>query len=146
MRHFFSLILTWSILVGSLGVAQDAPKHTSLIQLIANPEKFEGDPVTVLGFLVMSGHHGGFVATVLYFHKEDAENLLGNSVLVVPNDQMRRDDERIDRMYVILTGTFHAVPVAGGEFTSEITDVRSCTPWSDPARPIGVNEHNKIEK
>jgi hypothetical protein len=122
------------------GAAHDEPKPVSLIQLIANPTEFDRASVRVFGFLAMAGHHGGLAATVLYLHREDADNLLGNSVLVVPSRQMQREEEKINRMYVMLTGTFHATRAANGGYIPEISDVRSCSPWSDPSHPVGLKQ------
>lgn len=141
MRSSFAeilLFLTCTILSSLPGFAQGTSKHLSLIQLIATPDKFEGASVTVDGFLVMEGHRD-LVATVLYLHKDDADNLLGaNSVHVIPSEKMRQHEEQIDHMYVVLTGSFHTVRTANGSYTMEIRDVQSCTAWSNPSRPIGL--------
>ncbi len=138
MKYWFRFVLTYSLLAGSIGHGQERPIAVALIQLIANPEKFDGNVVAVKGFLRIDheepNHHG---TVFLYLHQEDANNLLDSSVLVVPNEQMLRDEEKIDRKYVWLIGSFHAVHSANGAYTSAIKEVRSCIPWSDPERPIG---------
>jgi len=50
----------------------------------------------------------------------------------VPNDQMIKDREKIDRMYVILTGIVHGVRAVNGTYFPVIKDIRQCRPWSDP--------------
>lgn len=66
-----------------------------MIQLVASPEKFDGKRATVRGFYLAIGRPPDVVAYVLFLHKEDAENNLGNSVWVVPNEQMLRDQESL---------------------------------------------------
>jgi hypothetical protein len=85
-------------------------------------------------------------AHVLYLHKEDGDNLLDSSVLIVQSEQMIRDQEKIDRMYVTLTGTFRAVRTANDSYAPQISDIQVCTPWSDPNHPIGLKGDNKKHK
>lgn len=137
MRHLaiLILILACSVFAGVCAWGQHVPQSVSLIRLIASPEKFDGKLVTVRGFLVAdwSGHDNHAVG-VLYLYKEDADNDLGNSVLVIPNEQMRRDAEKINRMYVILTGTFR----------NGIRDVQNCSLLSDPNRPARLKKKEGI--
>src|SRR3984885_10517237 len=54
------------------------PLGVTLVQLIANPEKFDGKLIRVIGFLRLA-HEGN----VLYLHREDYENaILGNGIWV----------------------------------------------------------------
>lgn len=137
MRYLVSFVVACTLFASSFAIGQYAPQSVSLIQLIASPEKFEGKPVTVRGFLVAdwSGHDNHGVG-VLYLYKEDADNELGNSVLVIPNEQMRRDSEKINHMYVIVTGIFR----------NGIRDVQNCTVLSDPSRPIGLKNKDSSYK
>lgn len=84
----------------------------------------------------MFGGRHDIVGHFLYLHREDAENELGNSIQVTPNEQMLKERERIDRMYVTLTGSVHYVRAANGAHIVVIRNVRDCTPWSDPNHPI----------
>ena len=61
--------------------------------------------------------------------------------MVVPNEQMRRDVEKIDRMYVQLTGRFLATPTADGSVSAAIKDILAYSVWSDPSHPIGLREN-----
>jgi hypothetical protein len=144
MKHLLSFILGCLILAGSAAPGQDRPKPVSLIQLISVPEKFDGKLVTLSGFLVL-GERPEFFGQqpVLYVHQEDAKNLLvANSVWVVPSTQMRRDQEKLNLMYVTLTGVFHAAH--GGDHEAyeggTIAQIQACVPWSDPNHPIGLRE------
>jgi hypothetical protein len=143
LNSFLLAALWCSPLAGAARAAERPAAPVSLIRLIAAPEEFDGKTVTVQGFLVL-GEHPEFINQfpALYLHEEDAKNLLAdNSVWVAPSGQMRHDREKIDHMYVRLTGIFraHRGPV-GSSRVGTMTDVESCTPWSDPARPVGARE------
>ena len=84
-------------------LAQNQPIPVSLVQLIASPEKFDGKLVTVRGYLESVGARHDITAHLLYLSREDAENRLDNAVVVVASEQMRRDEEKSNRMYVTLT-------------------------------------------
>jgi hypothetical protein len=140
-------IFALGILEAGAGPNQDRPRPVSLVELIANPDHFDGKLLVVKGFLVAawSGHDNHGTAS-LFLTKESADNLLDANVLVRPNERMRRDEEKIDRMYVVLTGYFHAVPAENGAFIAEIKDVQDCNPWSDPNHPIGLRQDRPRSK
>jgi len=145
LKSAFAAIFTCSMLAGGAVLGGERPLPVSLIQLIANPERFDGKPVSVQGFLGSLGEHPEFIGQfpILYLHQEDGKNLLAyNSVWVSPSKQMQRDREKINLMYVKLTGVFRAGrgPVGSSFGVGTITDVESCTAWSDPARPAGERE------
>jgi hypothetical protein len=138
MKYPFIAVLFVSLLLSPpIRPQKDAPLSVSLIQLIANPEKFDRKSVIVKGYLVITHGESAFQNAFLYFHEEDAENLLGNGLLVTLPDRMLRDQERIDRMYVILTGTILVTRDQNG-VTSFGIDVQRCDPWSDPKHPRGL--------
>ena len=60
----------------------------------------------------MGGRHA-IAAYFLCLDREDADNELGNSILIIPNDQMRKGIEKLDRMYILVTGTVQEYPIAG---------------------------------
>jgi hypothetical protein len=114
------------------------------MQLIANPDRFDGSVVTVTGFLIL-GEHPEFInqEPFLYLHEEDAKNLLvENAVRVAASHQMQHEREKLDHMYVTLTGLFKVSHAKGPDSTDRgtITEVQSCRVWSNPSRPIGVSE------
>ncbi len=52
------------------------PVDVTLVQLIANPEKFDGKSIRVIGFLRLE-----FEGNVLYLHREDYEHaILGDGM------------------------------------------------------------------
>jgi hypothetical protein len=54
--------------------ATQSDVHVSLIHLIANPEAFDGKPVSVMGFFRYE-----FEGTALYVHREDYEHALSKN-------------------------------------------------------------------
>jgi hypothetical protein len=147
VKQSVPLVLACLILVSPAAPGPDRsqpkPVSVSLIQLIATPERFDGRVVTVQGFLTLGAHPEFFgQEPVLYVNEEDADNLLAlNSVWLVPSDQMRRDREKINHMYVRLTGLFRAAPLPGrGNEGGTITQIQACAPWSDPKRPVGLRQ------
>jgi hypothetical protein len=136
-------MLALSVVFTPAGLGQDRPVPVSVISVIATPEKFDGELLTVEGFLSLAEHPEFYNDdSRLYLHEEDATNLiLTNAIWVVPSAQMQRDREKIDLMYVLLTGVFHVSnqkPMFKGGI---ITDVRSCISWSDPKRPRGTRRY-----
>lgn len=145
VKFYVSILLAGLFLASSIAPGQDRPKPTTLIELLANPEKFDGVTVTVRGYFVFDDREHDISAYFLYLNREDAENLLGDAVVVVPTEQMRRDKEKLDRMFVMLTGRFHAVPTADKSFVPTVKDIVSCTVWSNPSRPIGLRAHPTMQ-
>lgn len=91
------------------GDAKPAPVKLSFVQLIANPQKYQGKLVEVAGFL-----HLGFEDNALYLHKEDYERLLfKNGIWVdVPTEQVKSAADSSDH-YVSVVGTFDARKPSG---------------------------------
>jgi hypothetical protein len=138
MKYLILAVLVSSFFAGAIGFSQEAPQATSvsLIELLAAPQKYEGKSVTVRAFLLVLGGHHDMSAYSLCLSKEDAENELGNSVLVVPSEEMKKNREKFDRMYVSLTGSVISVRAANGSYAAVIKDVKECRVWSDPNRPV----------
>ena len=79
-------------------------ENTSLISLIATPEKYNEKKVQVIGYL-----HLEFEGTAIYFHKEDYEKgILENSFWVNFSDKLAKKKSLQDYSdkYVIIIGTF----------------------------------------
>jgi hypothetical protein len=138
MKHRLLVILVCSLFIGAAGIGQEALRATtvSVIELLAAPQKYEGKLVTVRAFLLVLGGHHDITAYSLCLSKEDAENELGNSVLVVPSEEMQKNREKFDRMYVTVTGSVNSVRAANGSYAAVIKDVKECRVWSDPNRPV----------
>jgi hypothetical protein len=93
-------LLACSSLVGVLLGVQSVrePADVSLIQLIGNPDKYDGKSVRVIGFLRLE-----FEGDALYLHQEDFEHALTkNAIWVNAGPGMTKNRERLDKKYVLL--------------------------------------------
>lgn len=81
--------------------AVEEPHNVSMIQLIANPDQFEGKRVRLAGYANFESE-----GDALYLHREDFDaTLLPNAVrLRIPRKQ--EEYRSLSRMYVILEGRF----------------------------------------
>jgi len=78
------------------------PTNVTLVQLIANPEKFDGKLVRVIGFLRLE-----FEGDVLYLHREDYENaIFGDGIWVDATPAMMKQKATLNMNYVLLEGIF----------------------------------------
>ncbi|RTY85534.1 hypothetical protein [Flavobacterium sp. GT3R68] len=71
----------------------------SIIQLISNPEKYDGKIISVAGFLNL-----GFEETALYLSQNDEEHKLKKNSIWIDKDSDR--SSIYHKEYVIITGTF----------------------------------------
>lgn len=101
--------------------------EVSMVQLIANPDAFEGKKVAVIGVL-----NTEFEGDALYLHKEDltARISLNSVSLVLPPNWTAISSACKNRSYVLLHGVFtaktkgHAVWRAGS-----LESLDLCRPW-----------------
>jgi hypothetical protein len=108
------------------------PMHVSVLQLITTPDKFDGQVISVIGFLSLSREQD-----VLYAHQEDATHLiLDNGVVVDRTEQLGRDKKSLDRKYVQIVGLFRGGGKRTMPFVGTISSVSHCELWSDPDQPI----------
>ena len=73
----------------------------SLIQLIANPDRYDGKPVRVLGFL-----HVEFEGTALYLSRDDANYLITRNGLWISFERSPGPKSPVNRKFVLIEGTF----------------------------------------
>jgi hypothetical protein len=103
MKLFLAVCMVVSVLLAVSARAEE-PKNVTMIQLLANPEKFDGKVIRVIGFLRIE-----FEGNVLYPHREDYENsILGNGIWVDVTPEMRKETKSINMHYVIMEGIFSA--------------------------------------
>jgi hypothetical protein len=76
----------------------------SIVQLIANPQQFDGKIVRIIGFARLE-----FEGDSIYLHREDYEHGITKNGLWmdVPNDMRKRDTE-FDQKYILIEGRFNA--------------------------------------
>lgn len=111
---------------------QPEPLRLSLVQLITNPERYDGKLVSVVGYLSFGSEGDG-----LYLHKEDYDNGINADGLTVDRTkQMLKDREKLYDNYVLIVGMFRrqALPAIYVS-TGRITDVKRCELWSQPDHP-----------
>ncbi len=104
------LVVFWSTTV-SCHAASDLNrngehlKSVSMIELIANPEKFDGMRVFVSGFV-----HFEFEGNALYFHKEDYQDgLRQNGITLGVTPEQEKQHAVCESKNCFVVGTFHAV-------------------------------------
>lgn len=105
-------------------------ENTSLIKLIANPEKYHGKPIQVIGYL-----HLEFEGNAVYLHKEDFERSISENSFWVNFSESVSDKVTVkdysDR-YVILIGTFNMNDNGHmGMFGGSIDNIVRLGPWGD---------------
>ncbi len=78
--------------------------NISLVKLIANPEKYHGKTMQIIGFLNLE-----FEGNAIYLHKEDFDHSLSdNAIWVDTSGDFLKKKKLSDynRRYVIMQGTF----------------------------------------
>jgi hypothetical protein len=110
---------------------------TNMFQLLANPERFDGKTVRVIGYLTM-GHEADF----LYPYESDATNLIvSNRIGIVVPQQLRSFPNCRGGKYVRVVATFKKLDEDQSGIGA-FTDVRACDLWSDPAAPLSETLHS----
>jgi hypothetical protein len=83
-------------------ITAEQPVNVTLVRLIANPEKFDGKLIRVIGFLRLE-----FEGNVLYLHREDYEfAILGDGIWVDITPEMTKQSKTLNMNYVLLEGIF----------------------------------------
>ncbi len=100
--------------------------NVTLVQLIANPEKFNGKRVRVIGFLRLE-----FEGDVLYLHREDYENaILGNGIWVDVTPAITKQKASLNMNYVLLEGVFSSSDRGHmGMWSGTIKQIRRAEVW-----------------
>jgi hypothetical protein len=100
MKLLAVICLITALLVAPIQAQE--PTNVTLVQLIANPEKFDGKLIRVIGFLRLE-----FEGNVLYLHREDYENaILGDGIWVDATAPMMKQKTTLNMNYVLLEGMF----------------------------------------
>jgi hypothetical protein len=102
------------------------PTDVTLVRLIANPEKFDGKLIRVIGFLRLE-----FEGNVLYLHHEDYENaILGDGIWVDVTPVVAKQSATLNMNYVLLEGIFSAGERGHmGMWSGTIKQVRRAQLW-----------------
>lgn len=98
-----SLLIVFLLYVGLLGLANaDEPKDVSMIQLIADPQRFDGQAIRIIGFLRLE-----FEGNAVYLHREDFEkSILQNGIWIDLTESQLQSSSNLNNGYVLVEGTF----------------------------------------
>jgi hypothetical protein len=135
-------ILLLALALPQLG-QPDWPLQVSLISLIANPEKFDGKEVMVIGYLRLEDE-----GDIIYVGEQDyLHSITKNGIWIERNNAMTTDIEKLDSNYVVIVGVFslnvrgHQSSASGG-----IVRVTRCVQWSKPSYPITLKLRDERKK
>jgi hypothetical protein len=101
--------------------------NVSLIQLVANPDTYNGKKVRVTGFLRLEEE-----GNALYLHREDYEmRLMKNGVWIdSPRDMTKAQADAVNNHYAICEGVFRSKWKGyGGMFSGEINHITRLEQW-----------------
>ena len=101
--------------------------EVSLIELIGNPEKYDGKHVRLIVFLCLE-----FEGDALYLHREDYDHGITRNGIWFnrPKDLSKKQVEAVDQRYVLCEGIFVAAQHGHmGLFSGELTKVNRLEPW-----------------
>ncbi|HZX25967.1 MAG TPA: hypothetical protein VFF16_02775 [Telluria sp.] len=101
--------------------------RASMIELVVNPEKFDGKTVRIIGYLNLE-----FEGNVLYPHKEDFVNaILGNGVWVdIDTTPLPKKASCRSRRYAILEGIFSSKNHGHmGAWSGSLERISRCDLW-----------------
>ena len=116
------------------------PADVTLVQLIANPDRFDGKLIRVIGFLRLE-----FEGDVLYLHREDYENaILGNGIWVSVTPAVAKQKATLNMNYVLLEGVFSSGDRGHmGMWSGAIKQIRRAELWAHAKRSAGANKPPK---
>jgi hypothetical protein len=126
-------VLVLPVSVGS-SVAPESPTDVSIVQLIANPDKFDGKLVSLIGFI-----HIGREQDLIFLGQEDFNHALAQNALWFHlSEQMGKDWQKLNRNYVSVVGVFsarHEGPY--GCPNGGVSSIKRYAVWSTPENPTG---------
>jgi hypothetical protein len=108
--------------------AYERSQDVSMIQLIANPQAWDGKHIRVIGFLRLE-----FEGDALYLHKEDYVHGIATDAVWIdrPASLTSAQQNAINSDYVICEGIFRAGKHGHmGMFSGTISDINRLEAWS----------------
>lgn len=103
-------------------------QDVSVIELIANPSRYDGKQVQLIGFLRLE-----FEGNALYLHQEDFEHAISRNAIWIdrPTDLSDKQTLEINNRYVICQGTFKAGEHGHmGMFSGSLTHISRLEHWA----------------
>jgi hypothetical protein len=107
-------------------------QEVSVIALLADPTKYDGKHVRIIGFLRLE-----FEGNAIFLHREDFEYAISKNALWIdrPEDLSERQVAEVNKRYVICEGTFNAKEHGHmGMFGGALTHVTRLDSWERAAR------------
>jgi hypothetical protein len=124
----FLLVFSFSSLVFTQNnnVKVEEMYSISLIQLLANPQKYHKKKIQVMGFLNLE-----FEGNAIYLHKEDYEHsLLKNGFWVEISNKSMKNGKEVNQKYVLIEGEFDMNSQGHfGLWSGEIKNITRCDAW-----------------
>ena len=113
----------------------DEIADVSLIQLIANPDRFEGKKVRVVGYI-----HREFESNGIYLHKDDYELSIYRNGLWL-NGSCASNLKEYNDHYVLMEARFTGKDQGHmGLWSGALSEVTRCVPWvNEPRRSASNN-------
>ena len=130
------LVLTMVVLLCACPFAlsqeqQPVAKNVGLLQLLTNPDKYEGQVVNVVGYLRLEPE-----GNILYLTPDDYLNAVPeNGIWVDVTPDIAANRSRLDRKYVQLLGKFTTRKLGNSLGAGSLTRIQKATVWSDPDHP-----------
>ncbi len=107
----------------AIPVVDQEPIDVSMVQLIANAQKYDGKLIRVIGFLRLE-----FEGNELYLHREDYEKAISkNGIWVDVYSEAMKQSKNLNMHYVLLEGIFGSNDL--GEFSGNIGKIRRAEIW-----------------
>jgi len=132
-----SFVLAFALMVTSMGwAAAEQARDVSMVQLIADPARYSGQAIRVIGYL-----HLQFEGDALYLHQEDFRRaIIQNSIAISLTEAQRRAATKLNKAYVLVEGRFRAGEEGHlGLWQGTVHDVDRLSAWTvdrtRPARP-----------
>ncbi|KRB98283.1 hypothetical protein [Duganella sp. Root198D2] len=125
MKKFLQLLIV-GLMCHWTSATSSELKDVSMIQLIANPQQYDGKPIRVMAFLNLE-----FEGNALYLHREDFDkSLLSNAVWISLDDQQVRTSKKFSGGYVLVEGVFSSKDRGHlGIFSGSIQQVTRIQSW-----------------
>lgn len=102
--HKFLLTLPSALVLISASAIATEVRDVSMIQLIANPQQYDGSPIRLIAFLNLE-----FEGNALYLHREDYEKSnSSNAIWITLTDKQENSLKKLSGGYVLVEGIFRS--------------------------------------
>ena len=124
--HKVLLSIIFALICVCTSAESSEVRDVSMIQLIANPQQYDGTSIRLMAFLNLE-----FEGNALYLHREDFEKSLpSNAIWISLTDQQARTSARFSKGYVLVEGVFSAKDRGHmGMFAGSIQKITRIQSW-----------------